>query len=276
MTQNKFPINRETWLTLAVGQIEPIFNEKGYFLSKIRVSCAFPCGARRSSVVGQCWGTSFSTDGFNEIFITPIFDKTLDVLDTLTHELVHAVDNCEHRHGAEFKKIALSVGLEGKMIYASAGENLKRRLELIASICGIKIYDDFAHHPTAIRKTIKAIRGILANQETEVGFHRLLIVFEPGSNSMKLGVGKKQLSASFKEVDNLYVYNGSISWDINSVLYDKGKKVFIDDKIENIIQRLLADVRSGDTVVFMSNGDFKGILPSFEKALKSRQLSSKI
>jgi len=131
MVPNKIPLTREAWLLFAVTEIEPIFREKGYHLPKIRVSCAFPSGMRRSSIVGQCWGTSCSTDGVNEIFITPAYDRAIDVLDTLTHELVHAIDNCEHKHGKEFKKIALSIGLEGKMIHATAGKELRHRLTLI-------------------------------------------------------------------------------------------------------------------------------------------------
>ena len=102
MIQRTIPLTREAWLLFAVAEIEPIFCEKGYRIPDVRVSCAFPSGSRRSSIVGQCWGTSCSSDGKNEIFITPKYDKAIDVLDTLTHELVHAVDNCEHKHGAEF------------------------------------------------------------------------------------------------------------------------------------------------------------------------------
>ncbi|OUV04067.1 MAG: hypothetical protein CBC42_01355 [Betaproteobacteria bacterium TMED82] len=125
-------VTREHWLQVAVGHIRPIFQERGFSIPKVRVSCGFPSTSRRGSAVGQCWGSSFSADGVNEIFVTPIFDKPLDVLDTLVHELVHAIDDCKHKHGKEFKKIALSVGLEGKMINATAGPKLKKRLEYIA------------------------------------------------------------------------------------------------------------------------------------------------
>ena len=143
MIQRTIPLTREAWLLFAVAEIEPIFYEKGYRIPDVRVSCAFPSGSRRSSIVGQCWGTSCSSDGINEIFITPKYDKTIDVLDTLTHELVHAVDNCEHKHGAEFKKIALSIGLEGKMIHASAGAELRKRLYSI----GRKLEQTYGHYP---------------------------------------------------------------------------------------------------------------------------------
>jgi hypothetical protein len=83
--------------------------------------------------VGQCWPTGRSDDGVNEIHISPIYADPVEVLDTLVHELVHAVDDCKNRHGAEFKKIALAVGLQGKMREASAGPALKGRLQTIAA-----------------------------------------------------------------------------------------------------------------------------------------------
>ena len=78
--------------------------ENGFTLPRVRVSCAFPSSSKQGSIVGQCWGTSCSDDGVNEIFITPFYSKPYEVLDTLTHELVHAVDNCKSKHGKEFKK----------------------------------------------------------------------------------------------------------------------------------------------------------------------------
>jgi hypothetical protein len=82
--------------------------------------------------VGQCWSSKSSDDGVNEIFISPVHADPIEVLDTLTHELVHAVDDCAHRHGKEFKKIAHDIGLEGKMIHASAGPALRQKLAAIA------------------------------------------------------------------------------------------------------------------------------------------------
>lgn len=128
------PLTREAWLLFAVGHIAPIFSEKGYTVPRVRVACAVPSTSRRGSAVGQCWPTSRSADQVNEIYISPIYSEPFEVLDTLTHELVHAVDDCQHRHGKEFKKIALEVGLQGKMREASAGPQLKERLQLIAQL----------------------------------------------------------------------------------------------------------------------------------------------
>jgi hypothetical protein len=126
------PLTREAWLLFAVDAVAPIFKEKGFQVPRVRVSCAIPSTSVRGSAVGQCWGRGMSEDGVNEIFISPVYASSVDVLDTLVHELVHAVDDCEHRHGPEFKKIALAVGLQGKMREASAGPELKARLTHLA------------------------------------------------------------------------------------------------------------------------------------------------
>ena len=124
-------MNREQWLQEAVRHLSAIFKERGYDLPEVRVSCGFAHSTSRR-VIGQCWSTKSSEAGINEIFISPKLADPVEVLDTLTHELVHAVDNCEHRHGKEFKAIAKDIGLEGKMREASAGKALKVRLTEIA------------------------------------------------------------------------------------------------------------------------------------------------
>ena len=123
---------REQWLHQAVKAVTPIFSEKGYVVPKVNVSCGFP-STGKDRHIGQCWSSESSEAEINEIFISPKLDDPVEVLDTLIHELVHAIDNCKNSHGAEFKKIALSVGLQGKMRQASAGEKLKERLKKISS-----------------------------------------------------------------------------------------------------------------------------------------------
>lgn len=124
--------SREKWLHHAIKAVTPIFTEKGYVVPKVNVSCGFP-STGKDRHIGQCWAKEASEAEINEIFISPKLDDPVEVLDTLIHELVHAVDNCRNSHGAEFKKIALSVGLQGKMRQASAGEKLKERLNEISS-----------------------------------------------------------------------------------------------------------------------------------------------
>ncbi len=133
---NENKITRELWLQNAVDLVSPIFKNKGYTIPKIQVSCGFPSTGNKSKHVGQCWGRSSTNDGTNQLFISPVLDEPVQVLDTLVHELVHAVDDCMHHHGPEFKKIATDVGLQGLMREASAGPWLQEQLTGIARQLG--------------------------------------------------------------------------------------------------------------------------------------------
>jgi len=128
---------REDWLLAAVELIKPIFKAKGYEVpNDCQVSCGFASTGTRSHHIGQCWSRKSSTHERNQIFISPALVDPVDVLDTLVHELVHAVDDCAHTHGKEFKKIALSIGLEGPMRSAGAGKALKEHLHQLAKTIG--------------------------------------------------------------------------------------------------------------------------------------------
>ena len=146
-------MTREAWLLLAVDAVAPIFHEKGFQVPRVRVSCAIPSTSVRGSAVGQCWGRSMSEDGVNEIFISPVYSSAIEVLDTLVHELVHAVDDCQHRHGPVFKKIALAVGLQGKMREASAGPELKVRLTKLA----LDLEQKWGHYPHAKLRVMRTL-----------------------------------------------------------------------------------------------------------------------
>lgn len=128
---------REDWLLAAVEAVRPLFSEKRHVLpTDCHVSCGFASTGTRSHHIGQCWPKASSTDERNQIFISPALHEPVDVLDTLVHELVHAVDDCAHHHGKEFKKIALSLGMVGPMRSASAGPELKVKLEAISQTLG--------------------------------------------------------------------------------------------------------------------------------------------
>jgi len=133
---NEAKKTREHWLQNAVDLVSLIFKNKGYTIPKVQVSCGFPSTGNKSNHVGQCWGKSSTKDGVNQLFISPILDEPVQVLDTLVHELVHAIDDCMHHHGPEFKIIATDVGLQGPMRSASAGPWLKEKLLGIANQLG--------------------------------------------------------------------------------------------------------------------------------------------
>ena len=156
--------------------------------------------------------------------------------------------------------------------YFNEFKGVKRRLELIKNISDIKIYDDFAHHPTAIKKTIEALRNAAMNKVSTAKSNRLIVVFEPRSNTLKLGHNKHRLAESFKAADVIFVYDGSVNWDVKSAFNDLGQKVYVESNIQNILQRLSSQVCIGDTILFMSNGDFQGILQAFVEILDLKQV----
>jgi hypothetical protein len=136
---------REEWLMEAVEKIKPIFERVGYQIPPVKVSIGFPSTGSKGRHLGQCWSTKSSEDGLNQIFLAPHLETPVEYLDTLVHELVHAVDNCSSRHGAGFKKIAKDVGLKGPMRSAGAGETLMKDLVKISGLLG-----NFSHGKLSI------------------------------------------------------------------------------------------------------------------------------
>lgn len=125
---------REAWLLAAVELLRPIFLAKHPTIPQdVRISCGFASTGTLSHHIGQCWSCGSSKNELNQIFISPTLSEPVEVLETLVHELVHAVDSYEHKHDKEFKKIALSLGMEGPMRSAGAGAELKKTLQGLAS-----------------------------------------------------------------------------------------------------------------------------------------------
>ena len=141
--------------------------------------------------------------------------------------------------------------------------NVKRRLEVRAMIDGITLYDDFAHHPTAIATTLEGLRA-------RVGSERIFAVLEPRSNTMKMGVHAATLGASLNAADQAIVYQpADLGWDVASAVAGSPTAV-VSTSLEDIIGRLKTQCRSGDHIVFMSNGGFGGIHAKTEQALRNR------
>jgi UDP-N-acetylmuramate: L-alanyl-gamma-D-glutamyl-meso-diaminopimelate ligase len=140
-------------------------------------------------------------------------------------------------------------------------ENVKRRMEIRGAVHGITVYDDFAHHPTAIATTVEGLRA-------KVGGARILAVLEPRSNTMKLGVMKAQLPASLADADLVYCYDAKLGWDAVEALAPLGDKARVFDNLDELISQLVADTRRGDHVLMMSNGGFGGIHAKLLDALQ--------
>ena len=150
---------RETWLLAAVDLLRPVFLAKHHVIPKdVMVSCGFASTGTRSHHIGQCWSRQSSTNDKNQIFISPALHEPVEVLDTLVHELVHAVDDCQHKHGKEFKKIALSLGMKGPMRSADAGPELKEKLTQLAKQLGVYPHGKLqvTHHKAVSRARARA------------------------------------------------------------------------------------------------------------------------
>ena len=136
-------------------------------------------------------------------------------------------------------------------------ENVKRRMEVRGTLAradgNITVYDDFAHHPTAIRTTVNGLKRRLQPGE------RILAVFEPRSNTMKLGAMKAQLPWSLEDADLAFCHSGGLGWDARDALASMGERAQVTDTIDDLVTQVTAQARAGDHIVCMSNGSFGGI-----------------
>lgn len=154
------------------------------------------------------------------------------------------------------------VGVDAERAAAALGsfEGVRRRLELRGEAGGVKVYDDFAHHPTAIRTTVNGLRR-------KVGAERILAVFEPRSNTMKLGTMKAQLPWSLEEADLAFCHTGGLGWDAREALAPMGAQAQVADTIDALVAQVVRAARPGDHVLCMSNGGFGGIHAKLLSAL---------
>ena len=131
-------------------------------------------------------------------------------------------------------------------------ENVRRRMELHGEAAGVKVYDDFAHHPTAMRTTLAGLRR-------KVGLQRILAVFEPRSNTMKLGTMKAQLPWALEEADLSFALQGDYGWSVREALAPLAAPALVADTVEALVAATVRAARPGDHVLCMSNGGFGGI-----------------
>ena len=149
---------------------------------------------------------------------------------------------------------ARHIGVAPADAAASLGafRGVKRRMEVRGTAGGVTVYDDFAHHPTAIAATIAGLR-------TRVDGARILAVLEPRSNTMKLGVMKAELAQSLDAADRVYCYAANLGWDAAPVLAPLGARASCYDDLDALVATIAAESRAGDHVLVMSNGGFGGI-----------------
>ena len=154
------------------------------------------------------------------------------------------------------------VGILPKDAITALGQfkNVKRRMEVIATINGVTLYDDFAHHPTAIETTLDGLRK-------QVGSERIIAIVEPRSNTMRLGVHTATLAKSLSHADLAIIYQPqNLDWNL-SALKNHADNIEICQSLDDIIAKLKVEARSGGHFVLMSNGSFGGIYQRLQDAL---------
>ncbi|TSH71286.1 UDP-N-acetylmuramate:L-alanyl-gamma-D-glutamyl-meso-diaminopimelate ligase [Acinetobacter sp. RF15A] len=140
---------------------------------------------------------------------------------------------------------------------------VKRRMELLDTVKGIEVYDDFAHHPTAIETTLEGARKSL-------GKRKLWAIIEPRSNTMRMGSHKEGLAHSARLADEVIWYQPEgLDWDLQPVIEAAPNKAKVVGSLEDIIQTVLTEAGEGDAVVIMSNGGFGGLHQKLINALKA-------
>ena len=173
----------------------------------------------------------------------------------------------EHNRANALAAIAAahSIGISIEQAIAAMNQfkGVRRRMELRGVVNGVAVYDDFAHHPTAIATTVAGLRHKL-NQGVDTKNARILAVLEPRSNTMKLGVMKAQLPDSLSDADCVFGFGAaqgkdSLGWDLAQALAPLGSKAESFDNIDTLVAAVLVQARAGDHIVVMSNGGFGGV-----------------
>jgi len=146
----------------------------------------------------------------------------------------------------------------------SGFKGIKRRMEVRGVVKGVTVYDDFAHHPTAIQLTLDGLRK-------KVGDKKIIAILEPRSNTMKMGVHKATLANSLQLADEVYIFQAdSLEWDLAKELNSDSIQVF--SSTQAIIDKVLSEVKTDDHILIMSNGGFENIHQRLLDVLKSRVL----
>ena len=176
----------------------------------------------------------------------------------------------EHNRMNALASIAAArhVGVSIEVSIAALGEfkNVKRRMEIRGTVNNVTVYDDFAHHPTAIETTLAGLRAKVGDFKSTGA--RILAVLEPRSNTMKLGVMKNALPASLKDADLVFCYGANLGWDAAEALAPIETKASVYDDITEMVAAITQAAQPGDQVLVMSNGGFGGVHQKILDALK--------
>lgn len=200
-----------------------------------------------------CWTPveSFGTDAgwriddANEVWLDGLHQGTLRWTLQGEHNRLNALAALA---AARHAGVPVALGLAALTEF----RNVKRRMEVRGTVNGVTVYDDFAHHPTAIATTLEGLRQA-------AGHARIIAVLEPRSNTMKLGVMKAALPDSLQQADLVFCYAGNLGWDVQSALQPLSSKLTVKDDIQSLVEAIAQVAQKGDQILVMSNGGFGGI-----------------
>jgi UDP-N-acetylmuramate: L-alanyl-gamma-D-glutamyl-meso-diaminopimelate ligase len=195
--------------------------------------------------VGDGWSASAVGPGCFEVFNQDRFMGLLRLELQGEHNLQNALAAIA---------AAQAAGVDAARAIASLARfrGVRRRMELRGTAAGVAVWDDFAHHPTAIATTVSGLRD-------QVGNARILAVLEPRSNTMKAGLMKDRLPASLQRADRVFCYSANLGWDAAAALAPLGDRVSIENDLGRLVGAIVAEAQAGDQVLVMSNGGFGGI-----------------
>ncbi|MBR6027131.1 MAG: UDP-N-acetylmuramate:L-alanyl-gamma-D-glutamyl-meso-diaminopimelate ligase [Neisseriaceae bacterium] len=157
----------------------------------------------------------------------------------------------------------VGVSVETACLALSQFKSVKRRMELKGTVNGVAVYDDFAHHPTAIATVLDGVKRTKKSG-------RIIAVLEPRSNTMKIGTLKDQIAPSLGLADQVFCYAGGIDWNVAEALKSLGDKAQVFENFDKMLQAIIANAENGDDIVVMSNGGFQGIHGKLLDLLKNK------
>lgn len=216
-----------------------------------------------------CWSQTMSFDGIsaNWSIVSPDVDYRHfkiehdgKVLGEVSWSLI-GEHNANNALAAIIAADNVGVSVDKACAALSEFKSVKRRLECIFESNGTRIFDDFAHHPTAISKTLEALRQ-------HAGDARIIAVMEPRSNTMRMGIHARTLAASFEKADQVLLFQAdNVDWNIVEHMNELGERCRVFTDIEEIVSLVAEQHRAGDQIVIMSNGGFGSIHKKLIEAL---------
>ncbi|WP_395374024.1 UDP-N-acetylmuramate:L-alanyl-gamma-D-glutamyl-meso-diaminopimelate ligase [Marinicella sp. W31] len=205
-----------------------------------------------------CWTPSWSFGSTSDADYRICSDTQGNNFQLMCHgnvcaEVIWGISGQHNQYNATAAMLAAQragISLSESALSLSRFKNVKRRQELVGEVAGIQVYDDFAHHPTAIAATLKAFRQAHPDK-------RLVIILEPRSNSMRAGVHAHALPAALAAADLVHIVaNDNVKWPEPVVSAFAEQSVQMNSSVTELLQKLNQQLQSDDVVVFMSNGGF--------------------